>query len=340
MASKPLASVIVLNWNGMTFLRTSLSSLTSQTYPDYEIVFVDNGSTDNSIEYVRQNFPAVNIIKNAGNLGFSTGNNIGFKNTKGKYVITLNNDTKVQSNFIEELVRIAESDRKIGSVGCKILQFDGTIQYGPKFTNRFGLIISAHKPESYDNFSFTLANCACACLYRRSVIEKIGGFDEYFWTDWEDHDLGLRINLCGSKNAYTPKTTVLHVGGGTVKLSKTDKERYLRIIRNTIFTYVKNYEAENLILPLIFFVSYSIANHFLFIVHNELRILRNCSQNNTDTYNVLINNRKKYPAIFGAFFQFLKDKLIWAKRREIQAMRTVPDKHVFSITRERVAKMV
>lgn len=112
MASKPLVSVVVLNWNGMPFLENNLSSLISQTYPDYEIVFVDNGSTDGSIEYVRQNFPMVSIIKNDGNLGFSTGNNIGFKYAKGRYIITLNNDTKVQSNFIEELVRIAESDKK------------------------------------------------------------------------------------------------------------------------------------------------------------------------------------------------------------------------------------
>lgn len=335
MSSQPLVSVVILNWNGMPFLRNNLSSLMSQTYPDYEIIFVDNGSTDDSIDYVRQNFPVVNIIKNDINLGFSTGNNIGFKYTKGKYIITLNNDTKVQTNFIEELVRIAESDKKIGSVGCKILQFDGTIRYGPKFTNRFGFIISARKPETCNNFSFALANCACACLYRKSVIEKIGGFDEYFWSDWEDHDLGLRINLCGSKNAYTPKTTVLHVGGGTVKLSKTDMERNVRIVRNTMFTYVKNYEAENLILPLIYFVSYSIVSHFLFMVLNELRILRNLLQNNTDTYNALINHRERYLAIFQGFFQFLKGKVIWAKRRRIQRMRIVPDKYVFSTARAR-----
>ena len=333
MASKPLVSVIVLNWNGMPFLRNCLSSLMSQTYANYEIIFVDNDSTDSSIEYVRQNFPTVNIVKNDRNLGFSAGNNIGFNYAKGKYVITLNNDTKVQSNFIEELVRIAESDKKIGSVGCKILQFDGTIRYGPKFTNKFRLIVSAGRPETYNKFSFTLANCACACLYTKSVIEKIDGFDDYFWSDWEDHDLGLRINLCGFKNIYTPKTTVLHVGGGTIKLSKTDKERYVRIIRNTMFTYVKNYEIKNLILPLVFFVLYSTVTHFLFIIVNEIRILKRFLKSNTDTYNTLIKRRGMYSAIFQAIFEFLKCRAILSKRKKIQEMRIVSDKHIFSITR-------
>lgn len=335
MASNPLVSVVVLNWNGKSFLRDCLSSLISQTYAKYEIVFVDNGSTDGSVEHVQQNFPSVKIIKNQENLGFSAGNNVGFRNSKGKYLIALNNDTKVQSNFLEQLVKTAEEDEKIGSVGCKIIDFDGKISYGPVFVNKFGLIVRAHKPETYNKFCLNLANCACCCLYRRSVIEKIGGFDEYFWSDWEDHDLGLRIDLYGFKNVYTPNTTVLHASGGTVKHSQTGAARRVRIIRNTMFTYVKNYEARDLILPLIFFASLSTVNHFVLAYVNEIRIMKCFLKGNSGALNIFITGRKSYSSLFQAYFEFLKDiRRVLKERKKIQKMRRTSDKHIFSATRE------
>ena len=331
MTCNPLVSVVVLNWNGKSFLRDCLSTLMNQTYARYEIIFVDNGSTDGSVEYVQQNFPTVRIIKNKENLGFSAGNNIGFKNSTGKYLIALNNDTKIQSNFIEQLVKIAEGDEKVGSVGCKIIDFDGKISYGPLFVNKFGLIARAHKPETYNKLCLNLANCACCCLYRRSVIEEIGGFDEYFWSDWEDHDLGLRINLRGFKNVYTPSTSVLHAAGGTVKRSQTGAARRVRIIRNTMFTYVKNYEARNLVLPLIHFVLLSTVNHFALAYVNETRIIRCFLRGKSDELNMFIANRKSYSSLFRAYFEFLKDfRKVLVKRERIQKMRRTSDKYIFS----------
>jgi len=138
---------------------------------------------------------------------------------------------------------MAESDETIGSVGCKIVQLDGSFRYGSKYMS-YGFIVHASRRQTYDKFTVNLANCGCAFLYRKSAIHKIGDFNSFFWADWEDHDLGYRLNLAGFKSVYTPKTTVLHLGEG---LSfGISEERKIRIFRNKLLTYLKNYETKNL----------------------------------------------------------------------------------------------
>jgi GT2 family glycosyltransferase len=114
----------------------------------------------------------------------------------------------------------------------------------------YGFITRVCHIEAYDKATVNLANCGCATLFRKSMIDKIGGFDPNLWTDWEDHDLGYRVNIAGFKCVYTPLTKVLHLGGG-IYLGLND-EREIRIIRNQLLTYVKNYEHRSLIprLPL------------------------------------------------------------------------------------------
>ncbi len=245
--TEPKVSVIVLNYNGANYVKGCLESLFRNSYSNFEVLFIDNNSPDKSVNIAKQLFkgePRLKILENKENFGFSMGNNIGFKLSKAKYVISLNNDTEVQENFIQKLVNLAESDEKIGSVGCKITQLDSSIQYGPVYMN-YGFITHALKKQTYDKYTTNLANCGCATLFRKSMLDKIGGFDPYLWTDWEDHDLGYRINSAGYKCIYTPKTTVLHLGGGNYL--GMSEERKIRIIRNRFLCYYKNYETKNLL---------------------------------------------------------------------------------------------
>lgn len=245
--TQPRVTIIVLNYNGKEYVQRCLDSLFSNNYSNFEVFFVDNNSKDESADLAQRLYwdeSRFILIRNRENFGFSIGNNIGFKHANAKYVIALNNDTKVATNFINTLVTTAESDEKIGSVGCKIVQTDGRILYGPKFMN-YGFIVHARKAQTYSKSNRNLANCGCATLFRKSLIDRIGGFDPYLWTDWEDHDLGYRINLAGFKCVYTPSTTVLHLGGGNY-LGLSD-EREARIIRNKLYTYAKNYQAKTLI---------------------------------------------------------------------------------------------
>jgi hypothetical protein len=203
---------------------------------------------------------------------------------------------------------VAESDDTIASVGCKIVQADGSIRYGPIYM-AYGFIVHALQKQTYDRFTVSLANCGCAALYRKSVINKIGGFDALFWADWEDHDLGYRINLAGFKSVYTPKTTVLHLGGGlTLGLSK---ERKVRIFRNRLLIYLKNYETKNLFsrFPLIFFIA----------ILKEIFLI--------------IKKKEKFPLTKGLieFFKAVKPMLI--ERRIIQGIRVIPDEQIFKNTK-------
>ena len=304
-------SAIILNYNGAPYVEKCLGSILRNRYPNFDVIFIDNNSPDGSAELTERLFGSnsrLTIIRNAKNLGFSVGNNIGFERSKAKYVIVLNNDTEVQVNFIETLVKVAESDETIGSVGCKIIQSNGSIRYGPKYMN-YGFIVHALQKQTYEKFTVNLANCGCAVLYRKSVIDGIGGFDSLFWADWEDHDLGYRINLAGFKSVYTPETTVLHLGGGlSLGLSR---ERKIRIFRNRLLTYLKSYETRNMFLrfPLIFLLS---------IMRRAL---------------LTIKNKETFPLLRGlvALFGAIKPTLV--ERKLVQMMRTAPDRQIFKNTK-------
>jgi len=205
--NNPLVSVIVLNWNGKRFLKKCIGSLLKQNYSRYEIMLVDNGSTDGSLEFVESIFdkpPKLKIVALNKNYGFSKGNNLGIKTSHSEFIIILNNDTEVEENFVGKMVQTAELSADIGSVGCKILFNNKKMWFSQKFTNS-GLIvpyflqtIMNNKLEEISNsFNTNLSNSGCAVLYRKSIIDKIGGFDEEYWSNWEDWDLGYRINIAG-----------------------------------------------------------------------------------------------------------------------------------------------
>lgn len=307
LETKPKVAIIVLNYNGRPYVKRCLNSLFHNSYPNFEVLFVDNNSTDESAELALQLFhsePRFTLIRNKENFGFSIGNNIGFRQTNAKYVISLNNDTEVEEDFIEILVAIAESDNNIGSVGCKIVQLDNRVLYGPRFMN-FGFIVRACDTRTYDKFTVNLANCGCATLFRKSLINKIGGFDPFLCTDWEDHDLGYRINIAGFKCVYTPLTTVLHLGGGNY-LGLSD-EREIRITRNKLFTYVKNYQARTLFLRLPIVLAM-----------------------------ILLGKAKhrKQAQFFKAFVHFFKMySIVNYERKRVQNTRVVSDKQIFLLCR-------
>jgi GT2 family glycosyltransferase len=137
-----MISIVILNFNGKKFLDECLSSVLKSNYPDFEVIFVDNASTDGSVEFVQSNFRGysnLRIIRNNRNLGFAEGNNVGAKVAKGEYVVFLNVDTKVDPNWLKELVTAMESDESIGAAQSKLLQFDGrTIDSAGDFINFYG----------------------------------------------------------------------------------------------------------------------------------------------------------------------------------------------------------
>lgn len=243
--NEKLVSTIIVNYNGLKFLKRCISSLLEQTYPDIEIILVDNGSTDNSIEFIKKEFPSVKIIANNENLGFAKGNNIGIREAKGDLIATLNNDTEVTSKWIEELVKAINSDNNVGMCSSKILFMND-----PKIINSTGMRISRsgacwdrgifeYDTGQYEQIEEIFGPCACAAMYRKEMLEKIGLFDEDFYAYMEDSDLAFRGRLTGWKCLYVPTAVVYHYLGGTAGYMSDYTIYYGN--RNIIWNCFKNF---------------------------------------------------------------------------------------------------
>lgn len=336
-SAHPRVAVMILNFNGLRWLKDCLSSITKATYPNLDVYLIDNGSTDDSCAFVRSNYPAVRLISFTKNLGFAEAYNRAVRGVKAKYVVLLNNDTIMDSDLVSELVEEAESDPKVGSVGCKIVQPNTSRRYGPVFFTGNGLFIGPLFFGStigkdavysvYETRTECIANCGAAVLYRKSLVDAIGLFDSDFWSDWEDHDLGFRIRITGYRNIYSPRRKVLHVGAASHG-SVDSRRRVARMTRNMLFTYIKNYEARNLILrffPLIFAIlPYRDA---AVILENEFGLLLQRD----------VLRRRKLRATYGAsvtaYLQFLQRlSYVMKNRQVVQSFRKVSDDDVIKHT--------
>ena len=262
-----LVSIIIVNYNGIKFIESCLNSVLNSDYPNFEVIFVDNASTDGSYELVNRLFGSdkrLKIIRNSKNLGFTGGNNIGFKYAKGIYIIFLNNDTEVSRNWIKILVEIIESDLMIGAAQCKLLnlydkrqidsagQFIDFLGYGYPLDNE-------EDKEQYDHVKEIFYADGAALIVRRSVINQVSlnglPFDlDYFPIYYEDADLCWRVRLRGYKVVVIPTSIVYHARTAA-KLHKMSSYLIFSHAKNRIMTLIKNYGLGNLIkyLPLLLF---------------------------------------------------------------------------------------
>lgn len=268
-----VVTIIIVNYNGMKFLERCLISLQNQTYRNLEVIIVDNGSTDCSLKFIKENYPHLKLIENRGNLGFCRGNNQGFHIANGDYLMPLNNDAFLSPTYIQKLVAVMEMSHQIGIVTGKIL-FVGKV--GDKnVINSTGHIIQKNRVPidrgrgevdqgQYNHRESVFGATAVAPLYRRKMLDdiQIDGeyFDESFFSYFEDVDLCWRSRLLGWDCVYTPEAVAYHYGGGS-KLSKNRemevhlyKNRYLLLIKNSFITniikdffYVMEKEIRNVI---------------------------------------------------------------------------------------------
>ena len=242
----PLISVIVLNYNGLRFLEPCLSSLFCQTFKDFEIILVDNGSSDGSSDYVRQHFPSVVLVETGKNLGFAGGTNAGITIAQGEFILTLNNDTITDIHFLEELHKPMLRDPEIGMCASKMLFPDGRIYSTGISIFRSGAAMDRgiFEPDNgkYDSKEEVFGPCAGAALYRRSMLDTIGLFDEDFFLYMEDVDLAFRARLSGWKCRYIPAARVIHIHGGTAGVNSEISVYYGN--RNLIWYTIKNFPAR------------------------------------------------------------------------------------------------
>jgi len=243
-------SVIIVNFNSKRFLQDCLSSILKQTYTSFEVILVDNASHDGSVEFIQEYFPRVRIFVQKENLGFTGGSNAGIREAHGEYILTLNNDTIVPPDFIGELVKPMMQDPSVGMCASKMVFPDGRINSTAICISRSGAAWDRGGGEQdhgqYDTAEEVFGPCAGAALYRRSMLDEIGLFDEDFFLFMEDVDLAFRARLAGWKCVYVPKARVVHIHGGTAGF-RSDVSIYYGN-RNLVWYVVKNFPLRTLIL--------------------------------------------------------------------------------------------
>lgn len=245
-------TVIIPNYNGIQYLDACLCSLQKQSFQDFSIVLVDNGSTDASLTYVEHHFPSVQCIPLLKNQGFSYAVNIGIQHSDSPYVLLLNTDTILTPDFLAHMVQQMESSEQIFSVGSKMLQahHPDCIDTTGDFYTICGYAFC--RGQGQDAHRFTKSTeiftaCAGAALYRRSAFAQIGLFDTRFFAYLEDVDIGYRARLFGWKNVYCPTAIVYHIGGGTSGHGHTPFKVY-HSARNNLFLLKKNMDLLQIII--------------------------------------------------------------------------------------------
>ena len=215
-------TVVIPNYNGKKYIAGCLNSLALQReeFESFGVVVVDNGSTDGSLEQIRMEYPWVRLITLTSNTGFCHAVNQGIRTSQAPYVILLNNDTEVKSGFIKSLHARIESDRNIFSVSGKMLMWDSDDRIDDA-GDRYCVLGWAYsrgkgKPAAdFEKPTEVFAACAGAAIYRKSILEEIGYFDEMHFAYMEDIDIGYRARIYGYRNYYEPSACIRHAGSAS-----------------------------------------------------------------------------------------------------------------------------
>ena len=251
-------SVVTPNYNGEKFLKTFFDSLNQDCEYIGELIIVDNGSTDKSKEFIKNysfNFP-LNLIENSENLGFAPAVNQGIESSKYEYIFSINNDTEIKKGSIKELVDLISSEEDVFSVQAKMLQFnnkDLIDDVGDEYnllawTKKIG---ENHSASEYNEVREIFSSCAGAAMYKKSLLEEIGLFDDNFFAYMEDVDLAIRSRINGYRNLLCPAAIVYHIGSATSG-SRYNEFKVRLAARNNVWVVYKNLPIPLKILNFIF----------------------------------------------------------------------------------------
>ena len=237
-----LVSIIIVNWNAKNYLKKCIESLLEQTYQNFEIIFVDNASTDDSVEFVKTNFPKIKIIQNKENLGFAQGNNIGIKESQGEIICLFNPDAVAKSDWLSILVSTLESSEKIGAVTGKMFYLGD--EYGEnqifctwsKIDPYSAMPYNFYENEPGSNVDYLTG---AAMLLKREVLEKVGLLDPGYFLYFDETDWCARIIRAGYELVYVPNAEVWH----KVSASISDSEKKIYYMeRSRIRFAIKNFD--------------------------------------------------------------------------------------------------
>jgi len=326
MNPQPLLSVVIPNWNGKHFLTECIDSLKEQTFRDFEIILVDNGSTDGSAEFAEKRYgDFIRIIRNDKNLGFTGGNNVGIQASKGEYIVLLNNDTWADPRWLEELAKATRFDLPIrmwGSKVCSYYQRDriegvGELIYWDGLCRARGQYEQDH--GQYNAMEEILFPPGCGAMYRKSLLDEIGLFDEDFFTYADDSDVGIRARLAGWKCLYVPSAIVYHKNSGTAGQYSPLKAFYVE--RNRFWITIKYFP-----LSLLLFTPFFTIWRFAFQAYGALS-----HRGAAGKFTQMHSPWHLIGILFKAYGSGLRGlPKMWKKRRRLRRLRKVSFGEIFS----------
>jgi len=316
-------SVIILNYNSANFLGRCLKSVLNSDYSNFEVVFVDNDSTDDSVGLVKDLFgrdSRLKIIVTSENLGFAEGNNIGIKYATGEYIVFLNADTEVECRWLKELIHVMDKDLRIGAAQSKLLLMydERRFDSAGHFLDYCGIesVESASVQGQADTGQFNQLReifyaRGAAMITRRKVLDEVGPFDPAYFTDHEEIDLCWRIRLGGYKIVYVPKSVVYHACGGASSQARKNKPAWItfHLRKNHIASLIKNYELLNLVKYLPIYLIYLALHGGYKIIKGDIRMLTAYCK--------------------AVFWNLTNFRYIYSERKRVQSIiRKVPDKYI------------
>lgn len=237
MKRQPKVIILILNWNGLPWLKKCFPSVLKTDYSNFEVILVDNSSQDDSVKWINTNYPAIKIIKNKKNFGFAKGYNIGIKyaiKRKPDYIALINTDVKVDPQWLKELLRVSESNKDIGVIGPMIYEFDGKTIDSKKFESEPLLSIFYKSIDGPINNNYRLSFCdGATLLVKRATINKIGLMDPNYFFFWDVTDWERRALFAGFKTVQVFSAKVYHKKHGSSRINK-------QIRKKIIFSSIKN----------------------------------------------------------------------------------------------------
>jgi GT2 family glycosyltransferase len=299
-------SIIVVNYNGGELVLKCIESVLQNT-SDFELILVDNNSSDNSALLATSRFPQIALVKNEENLGFAKANNIGVRRARGNWIVLLNPDTVVTRDWLDSLVRCAGSSAEVGVVTPKLLRLDGRTvdSTGHVFDFRTGYSSDRGNGETdvgqYDDVEEVPSCCFACAAIKREVFDHIGFLDEKMILYFEDVDYCIRARIAGWKVLYCPNSVVLHVRSGVSPKKSTQWGK--RAVAYRLRIMLKCYSASNA------------------IKYGVMRILR-------DFLSMAAGIKNNDTGYFLTYFRSPTWNLLnlpYSERKQVQSTRRVPD---------------
>jgi len=276
----PKVAIVILNWNGRKYLETFLPFVLQSTYANKEVILADNASTDDSVDFVKTNFPDVRIISLEKNLGFASGYNAALKLVEADYYVLLNSDVEVSPGWVEPVIEWMEIDSTIGAAQPKILSYAdrGLFEYAGAaggWMDNFGYPFARGRVfetcekdlGQYDDAAPVFWASGAAMFVRAKLYHQLEGLDEYFFAHMEEIDFCWRAQLAGHRIFVCPQSVVYHVGAGT--LQKESKRKLFLNFRNNLIMLYKNLPFAELIWKIPFRLLLDLVSAIKFLVDGK-----------------------------------------------------------------------